>query len=139
MTSEQKYPGYEELTSYLTRSRDKSFWSFLLYCRDAIVATTSPTSRWYDLDNFWYKCFLVEAKELLNQNDFNNLEKQVSEDRKCYNFEDYWNDVIDACKIKQKILAYEKEKERIQLEHLHKLNEIDKKIEMENIELQRQT
>ncbi|CAG8593742.1 6122_t:CDS:2, partial [Diversispora eburnea] len=51
------------------------------------------------------------------------------------NFETYWNGVIDACKIKQNILAYEKEKEHIQLEHLRKLNEIDKKIEMENIEL----
>jgi hypothetical protein len=77
MTSEQKYPGYEELTSYLTQSKDKSFWSFLLRCRDTIVATTPTTSRRKNLDNTWIQYFLTEAKELLNPNEFNNLSNKV--------------------------------------------------------------
>ncbi|CAG8743645.1 20270_t:CDS:2, partial [Racocetra persica] len=99
MSSEQKYPGYEELTSYLTRSRDKSFWGFLHRCRDTIVTTTSATSLGRDLDKSWCDHFLAEVKERFNQNDFNNIEKQVSEDRKRYNFEDYWNDVVNECKL----------------------------------------
>ncbi|KAF0482709.1 hypothetical protein F8M41_023392 [Gigaspora margarita] len=37
MSSEQLYPGYRELTSYLNEYKNKSLWSFLLRCRDAIA------------------------------------------------------------------------------------------------------
>ncbi|CAG8473150.1 3692_t:CDS:2 [Diversispora eburnea] len=62
--SSEKYPGYEELISYLTRSRDKSFWSFLLRCRDTILVTTSATSRKQDLEGTWISNFLLEARKL---------------------------------------------------------------------------
>ncbi|CAG8652176.1 69_t:CDS:1, partial [Diversispora eburnea] len=75
MTSKQKYPGYEALTSYLKRDK-KSFWGFLRHCRDALVATKPVTSRWHDLDTSWCRRFLEEAEKLLNENDFNKLEKQ---------------------------------------------------------------
>ncbi|CAG8660880.1 7973_t:CDS:1, partial [Diversispora eburnea] len=68
MSSEQNYPGYEALRTYLTRSRDKSFWGFLHRCRDTIVATTSATSFWRDLNNSWCERFLEEAKKILNSN-----------------------------------------------------------------------
>ncbi|CAG8432885.1 4714_t:CDS:2 [Diversispora eburnea] len=61
MSSEQNYLGYEALITYLTRSRNKSFWGFLRRCRDAIVATTSATSHWVDLDNLWAARFMHEA------------------------------------------------------------------------------
>ncbi|CAG8590838.1 11430_t:CDS:2, partial [Diversispora eburnea] len=83
-----------------------------------------------DLDNLWAGRFISEATKFGAA-----LGPQVGLERERNNLEAYWNKVIDACKIKQNILAYEKEKERIQLEHLRKLNEIDKKIETENIEL----
>ncbi|CAG8656057.1 6323_t:CDS:1, partial [Diversispora eburnea] len=66
MSSEQNYPGYEALTTYLTRSRDKSFWGFLHRCRDAlvvIVTTSSTTPRWQDLDNFWAGKFIEETRK----------------------------------------------------------------------------
>ncbi|CAG8638170.1 2132_t:CDS:2, partial [Diversispora eburnea] len=40
----EKYPGYEKLTSYLSRYENKSFWGFLLCCRDTIVNITSATA-----------------------------------------------------------------------------------------------
>ncbi|CAG8548399.1 13054_t:CDS:2, partial [Dentiscutata heterogama] len=132
MTSEQKYPGYEKLTSYLKRDK-KSFWGFLHRCRDTIVTTASATSRWHDLDTSWCDRFLAEAKELLNSNDFNNLKIQVSEDRKRYNFEDYWNDVVNECKIRRDISERKVEKERI----LHDLSKINDEIKMKEDELTR--
>ncbi|CAG8732586.1 11037_t:CDS:2, partial [Dentiscutata heterogama] len=54
---------------------------------------------------------LAEAKGLLNPNDFNNLKIQISENRKHYNFKDYWNDVINECKIKRDISECKVEKE----------------------------
>ncbi|CAG8829299.1 23895_t:CDS:2, partial [Gigaspora margarita] len=69
-----------------------------------------------------------EAKERFNPNDFNNFEKQVSEDRKRYNFEDYWNDVVNECKIRRDISECEVEKERI----LHDLSKINDEIKMKD-------
>ncbi|CAG8640386.1 765_t:CDS:2, partial [Acaulospora morrowiae] len=105
MTSQQKYPGYEELSSYLTQSKNKSFWSFLLRYRDAIVATTLADSRWRNLDNSWATNFIEEARKL-------------ERERRAKKFEDYWIDVIKEGKIKREILEYEIEKEQI-------LNEIN--------------
>ncbi|CAG8746062.1 7105_t:CDS:2, partial [Cetraspora pellucida] len=53
-----------QITSYLTKYQNKSFWGFLLRCRDAVVATTSPTSRWEDLDHTWAVRFILEAGKL---------------------------------------------------------------------------
>ncbi|CAG8515923.1 14008_t:CDS:2 [Acaulospora morrowiae] len=58
--SEQKYPGYKELTSYLTRHKNRSLWSFLILYRDAIVATTPEDSCEKDLDNLWAGRFTQE-------------------------------------------------------------------------------
>ncbi|CAG8718589.1 11365_t:CDS:1, partial [Racocetra persica] len=63
MISEQKYPGYEEITSYLTRHK-KSFWGFLLCHRDTIVNITSPISRRQDPEGDWVRNFLLEARKL---------------------------------------------------------------------------
>ncbi|CAG8465645.1 14585_t:CDS:2 [Cetraspora pellucida] len=128
MTSEQNYPGYEELTSYLTRSRDKSFWGFLHRCRDTIVTTASATSRRQDLDDNWATNFIREARK--RGEDLNN---KVSEDRKRYDFEDYWNDVINECKIRRDISERKVEKERI----LHDLSKINDEIKMKEDELTR--
>ncbi|CAG8773750.1 23950_t:CDS:2, partial [Dentiscutata erythropus] len=128
MTSEQKYPGYEELTSYLTRSRDKSFWGFLHRCRDTIVTTTSATSRRQDLEATWVSNFLLETRKLGE-----DLEEMVSEDRKRYDFEDYWNDVINECKIRRDISERKVEKERI----LRDLSKINDEIKMKEDELTR--
>ncbi|CAG8697162.1 24921_t:CDS:2 [Dentiscutata erythropus] len=73
MYSEQNYPGYEALITYLTRSRNKSFLGFLRRCRDVIVATTSATSRWVDLDHTWAVRFISEAGKLGD-----DLEEKVS-------------------------------------------------------------
>ncbi|CAG8636180.1 21352_t:CDS:2 [Cetraspora pellucida] len=59
----EKYPGYEELTSYLTR-HNKSFWGFLLRCRDAIVTSATAISRRQDLEGTWVGNFLLEARKL---------------------------------------------------------------------------
>ncbi|CAG8697175.1 24922_t:CDS:2 [Dentiscutata erythropus] len=61
--SSEKYPGHKELTSYLSQYENKSFWGFLLCCRDTIVTTASTTSRRQDLDTSWCNHFLAEAKE----------------------------------------------------------------------------
>ncbi|CAG8730348.1 2414_t:CDS:2, partial [Dentiscutata heterogama] len=127
-TSEQKYSGYEELTSYLTRSRDKSFWGFLHRCRDTIVTTASATSRRQVLESTWVSNFLLEARKLGE-----DLEEMVSEDRKRYDFEDYWNDVINECKIRRDISERKVEKERI----LHDLSRINDEIKMKEDELTR--
>ncbi|CAG8663370.1 7187_t:CDS:1, partial [Diversispora eburnea] len=61
----EKYPGYEELTSYLSRDKN-SFWGFLYSHRDALVviaATSSTTPRWRDLDNAWATNFIEEARK----------------------------------------------------------------------------
>ncbi|CAG8594371.1 16518_t:CDS:2 [Cetraspora pellucida] len=127
MSSEQLYPGYEELTSYLTRHK-KSFWGFLLCHRDVIVATTPVTSRWPDLDKTWCDRFLAETRKLGE-----DLKEKVSEDRKRYNLEDYWNDVVNECKIRRDISERKVEKERI----LHDLSKINNEIKMKEDELTR--
>ncbi|KAF0379193.1 hypothetical protein F8M41_012324 [Gigaspora margarita] len=111
----------------LARSLDKSFLGLLHRCRDTIVTTTSSTFK------SWCDHFLTEAKERFNPNDFNNFEKQFSEDRKRYNFEDYWNDVINGCKIRRDISGCKVEKERI----LHCLSKINDEIKMKEDELTR--
>ncbi|CAG8609756.1 6930_t:CDS:2 [Diversispora eburnea] len=129
--------GCEELTSYLKQSGTKSFKYFLRHYRDAIVANTSPLLLWRDLNNSLRERFLVEAKKILNQNDFDNLEKQVNQEQKRYNFEYYWNNVLEEVKIKQDILAHEAEEARIQdeLSHLrHKLSEIQENAKIQNNE-----
>ncbi|CAG8588072.1 1863_t:CDS:2, partial [Diversispora eburnea] len=133
--SSEKYPGHKELTSYLSQYENKSFWGFLLCCRDAIVTTASTTSRRQDLDTSWCNHFLAEAKELLNPNDFNNLKNQVALERKRNNIEDYWINVIEEVKVKEDILVREAEEARIQgeLSRLrHKLSEIQEKAKMQN-------
>ncbi|CAG8634483.1 1861_t:CDS:2, partial [Diversispora eburnea] len=55
----------------------------------------------------------------------------VNLERKRYNFETYWNEVIDACKIKQELLDYEIEKDRI----LYTLFEINNKIKTKQDDL----
>ncbi|CAG8432886.1 4715_t:CDS:2 [Diversispora eburnea] len=96
MYSEQNYPGYEALITYLTRSRNKSFLGFLRRCRDVIVATTSATSRWVDLDHTWAVRFISEAGKLGD-----DLEEKVGSERerRAKKLEDYWNEVIYECKL----------------------------------------
>ncbi|CAG8629287.1 5568_t:CDS:2, partial [Diversispora eburnea] len=132
MTSEQKYPGYDELTSYLMRSRGKSFYYFLRHYRDAIVSATSATFLWRDLDKTWCDRFLAEARKLGE-----DLKEKVNQERKRYNFEYYWNNVIEEVKIKEDILVREAEEARIQdeLSRLrHKLSEIQENAKMQNNE-----
>ncbi|CAG8755784.1 35797_t:CDS:2, partial [Racocetra persica] len=111
MTSEQKYPGYEEITFYLMRYK-KSFWGFLLCYRDTIINTTIPISHRQNLEGGW-----------------------VDSEWKRYNFENYWNDIILEYKIKEDILVCETEEARIQGELLHlryKLSEIQENIKLQN-------
>ncbi|CAJ0847536.1 47_t:CDS:2, partial [Entrophospora sp. SA101] len=61
----------------------------------------------------------------------------VNQERVRYakNFEEYWTDAINECKIKEDILVYEAEEARIQdeLSRLrHKLSEIQEKVKMQN-------
>ncbi|CAG8690913.1 18219_t:CDS:2, partial [Acaulospora morrowiae] len=114
MTSEQKYPGYEELSSYLTQSKNKSFWGFLLRCRDAIIATTLADSRWKDLDDKWATNFITEARTLVTYKRMTITNEQINSERQRYNFEDYWNNVISERRIKEDILVREAEEARIQ-------------------------
>jgi hypothetical protein len=72
----EKYSGYEELTSYLKQTINKSFWGFLCCCRDAIVDATLNTPC-QDPAMFWCDHFLAEAKELLSPNEYNILEEKV--------------------------------------------------------------
>ncbi|KAF0450496.1 hypothetical protein F8M41_002171 [Gigaspora margarita] len=82
MSSEQPYPGYKELNSYLNERGNKSYWSFLLRYRDTIVAAVAPgisdDTQPHDLDTYWSRTFLNEAEILLNENDndFNELKDQ---------------------------------------------------------------
>ncbi|CAJ0844574.1 10457_t:CDS:2 [Entrophospora sp. SA101] len=64
-------------------------------------------------------------------------EESVNQERVRYakNFEEYWTDAINECKIKEDILVYEAEEARIQdeLSRLrHKLSEIQEKVKMQN-------
>ncbi|CAI2188561.1 2340_t:CDS:10, partial [Funneliformis geosporum] len=60
------------LISYLNLLEKLSYRGFLVRCRD-VIATSSVTSDWKTLDNFWSGRFLNEAKRLLKQSDFNDL------------------------------------------------------------------
>ncbi|CAG8594813.1 10679_t:CDS:2 [Diversispora eburnea] len=87
----------ELITSYLKEYKNKSFWGFLLLTRDAIVPTTPLTSRWYDLDKTWCDRFLSEARKLGE-----DLKEKVNRERQRNNLEEYWNDIINECKIEFK-------------------------------------
>ncbi|CAG8804068.1 18070_t:CDS:2, partial [Dentiscutata erythropus] len=93
-----------------------------------IVTTASATSRRQDLDDNWATNFIREARK--RGEDLNN---KVSEDRKRYDFEDYWNDVINECKIRRDISERKVEKERI----LYDLSKINNEIKMKEDELTR--
>ncbi|CAJ0650213.1 16694_t:CDS:2 [Entrophospora sp. SA101] len=90
------------------------------------------TSRWKDLDNAWSNKFITGAGKLGE-----DLSRKVNQERVRYakNFEEYWTDAINECKIKEDILVYEAEEARIQdeLSRLrHKLSEIQEKVKMQN-------
>jgi len=73
------YIGYTELVEYLKQRQNKSFWGFLLRYRDVVVdfsMSSSVTSCWQDLDNFWTRKFLKEAEEL-DHNSFHILNEKV--------------------------------------------------------------
>ncbi|CAJ0841693.1 13991_t:CDS:2 [Entrophospora sp. SA101] len=80
-------------------------------------------TRWVTSPQFLYSGAL--ALSLVNQ-------ERV---RYAKNFEEYWTDAINECKIKEDILVYEAEEARIQdeLSRLrHKLSEIQEKVKMQN-------
>lgn len=52
------------ITSYLKQYKNKSYYDFLLCYQTDIVATTSSTNSWEDLDNSWANNFLLESKNL---------------------------------------------------------------------------
>ena len=73
------YIGYDELVEYLQQQHHKSFWGFLLRHREILVIysiSSSVPSCWRDLDNFWARQFLKEAKKLI-PNSFNISEEKV--------------------------------------------------------------
>ncbi|KAF0443894.1 hypothetical protein F8M41_003523 [Gigaspora margarita] len=118
----------EHIVAYLRQYKNRSFWGFLLRYQNEIVATTLPTSRWEDLNNDWVTNFIREARKLGE-----DLEGKVIEDRKRYNFEDYWSDVINECKIRRDISECKVEKERI----LHDLMKINDELKIKEDELTR--
>ena len=73
------YIGFTELVEYLKLRQNKSFWGFLLRYREVVVdslMSSSVTSCWQDLDNFWARKFLKEAEEL-DHNSFYILDEKV--------------------------------------------------------------
>ncbi|CAI2188867.1 12496_t:CDS:10, partial [Funneliformis geosporum] len=69
------------LISYLNLLEKLSYRGFLVRCRD-VIATSSVTSDWKTLDNFWSGRFLNEAKRLLKQSDFNDLNNKYTQSLK---------------------------------------------------------
>ncbi|KAF0492533.1 hypothetical protein F8M41_021656 [Gigaspora margarita] len=109
----------------LREYENKSFWGFLLRCRDA---ATLVTSRWHELDLSWCRHSLEE--KLLNENDFNKLEKQINQERQRVknNIYEYWYYIILECKTKQEIKVHESAILRLQLE----LNDIQNKAKLQD-------
>ncbi|CAJ0746247.1 22664_t:CDS:2, partial [Entrophospora sp. SA101] len=144
----------ELITTYLNQSGKKSFYYFLHHYRDEIIVMIPVTSRWKDLDNAWSNKFITGAgklgedlRELLGMTRWVTSPQflysgalalsLVNQERVRYakNFEEYWTDAINECKIKEDILVYEAEEARIQdeLSRLrHKLSEIQEKVKMQN-------
>ncbi|CAJ0769466.1 12255_t:CDS:2 [Entrophospora sp. SA101] len=123
----------ELITTYLNQSGKKSFYYFLRHYRDEIIVMIPVTSRWKDLDNAWSNKFIITGAGKLGE----DLSRKVNQERVRYakNFEEYWTDAINECKIKEDILVYEAEEARIQdeLSRLrHKLSEIQEKVKMQN-------
>ncbi|CAJ0861410.1 9497_t:CDS:2 [Entrophospora sp. SA101] len=117
----------ELITTYLNQSGKKSFYYFLRHYRDEIIVMIPVTSRWKDLDNAWSNKFIITGAGKLGED--------LKRVRYAKNFEEYWTDAINECKIKEDILVYEAEEARIQdeLSRLrHKLSEIQEKVKMQN-------
>lgn len=74
----ETYFGYDELVSYLTNYRKKSFWGFLLRYRKVIVSSSmsSSASFWEEFDNAWIVRFLEQA-ERIDQSNFSILKDKV--------------------------------------------------------------
>jgi hypothetical protein len=74
----ETYFGYDELVSYLTNYRKKSFWGFLLRYRKVIVSSSmsSSASFWEEFDNAWIVRFL-EVAERIDQCNFSILKDKV--------------------------------------------------------------
>ena len=73
------YIGYNELVEYIHQQHHKSFWGFLLHHREVLIIYSISSlvpSCWRDLDNFWTRQFLKEAKKLI-PNSFDIFEKKV--------------------------------------------------------------
>ena len=67
------YIGNNELVLYLKERKNKSFWSFLLHCREVVIisAMTSLATSGPELDSMWIRRFLTEAENLeLDSNAF---------------------------------------------------------------------
>ncbi|EXX60352.1 hypothetical protein GLOIN_2v1487390 [Rhizophagus irregularis DAOM 181602=DAOM 197198] len=124
-----------QLISYLREKKNKSYRSFLLHYRKEISEYFLHTSvmSWRDHDNTWSQFFLLEAKRLLNENNFDTLEYKVRVERCNDGLKNYWEEIIQECEKKQELISYESERDRL----LHLLSEVNEKINITKAELTR--
>ncbi|CAH1761796.1 2591_t:CDS:2, partial [Entrophospora sp. SA101] len=87
-------------------SKDCSYHEFLNTYRDIIVTSSSFSDDWRGLDGTWYKRFLKELEKLYKDN-FSNIKEKVNDDeRKEFDFQCYWEEILEEKKknaLKRKV------------------------------------
>ncbi|GBC08756.1 hypothetical protein RclHR1_08360002 [Rhizophagus clarus] len=94
MSASEEYFGQNALISYLQKTKKQSYYGFLKYHRDIIIASITTTTDLKDLDNFWIMHFLREGQDLPDLYNKLNLERS----RCAKKIQIFWQEVIKEYK-----------------------------------------
>ncbi|CAB5184274.1 unnamed protein product [Rhizophagus irregularis] len=92
------YSGHKALESYFKEKGNlASYYGFLLFHHNTIVASSLPINNWKELNNHWVNHFLMEAKyQIINEESLISIKEKVNKEQICRakNLEIYWKEVI---------------------------------------------